>query len=67
MLIGVKLYCAPMAKTIADRAMQVLGGNGYVAEYNVSITNNICMSIITGLFMHKVSIFICICAFVSAF
>ena len=32
---GVKLYCAPMAKRIADRAIQVLGGNGYVAEYKV--------------------------------
>ena len=32
---GVKLYCAPMAKNIADRAMQVLGGNGYVGEYQV--------------------------------
>jgi len=32
---GVKLYCAPMAKTIADRAIQVLGGYGYVGEYQV--------------------------------
>ena len=32
---GVKLYCAPMAKNVADRAMQVLGGNGYMAEYQV--------------------------------
>jgi isovaleryl-CoA dehydrogenase len=32
---GVKLYCAPMAKNIADRAMQVLGGYGYVGEYRV--------------------------------
>ena len=32
---GVKLVCSPMAKKIADRAMQVLGGNGYVAEYVV--------------------------------
>lgn len=32
---GVKLYCAPMAKNIADRAMQVLGGYGYVGEYQV--------------------------------
>lgn len=32
---GVKLFCAPMAKTIADRAIQVLGGNGYVGEYQV--------------------------------
>ncbi len=32
---GVKLYCAPMAKNVADRAIQVLGGNGYTAEYKV--------------------------------
>jgi isovaleryl-CoA dehydrogenase len=32
---GVKLYCAPMAKRIADRAIQVMGGYGYVGEYNV--------------------------------
>lgn len=32
---GVKLYSATMAKTVADRAMQVLGGNGYVDEYIV--------------------------------
>ena len=32
---GVKLYCAPMAKTIADSAIQVMGGYGYVAEYGV--------------------------------
>jgi len=32
---GVKLYCAPMAKNIADRAIQLLGGNGYVGEYQV--------------------------------
>lgn len=32
---GVKLYCAPMAKTIADRAIQVLGGYGYVGDYQV--------------------------------
>ena len=32
---GVKLYCAPMAKNVADRAIQVLGGYGYVGEYNV--------------------------------
>jgi isovaleryl-CoA dehydrogenase len=30
-----KLYCAQMAKTVADHAIQVLGGNGYVAEYKV--------------------------------
>jgi len=32
---GVKLYCGPMAKRIADRAIQVLGGNGYVGQYQV--------------------------------
>ena len=32
---GVKLVCSKMGKEIADRAMQVLGGNGYVAEYVV--------------------------------
>ena len=32
---GVKLYCATMAKNVADRAIQVLGGYGYVAEYAV--------------------------------
>jgi isovaleryl-CoA dehydrogenase len=32
---GVKLFCAPMSKNIADRAIQVLGGNGYVGEYQV--------------------------------
>lgn len=32
---GVKLYCAAMAKRVADRAIQVLGGYGYVAEYAV--------------------------------
>jgi isovaleryl-CoA dehydrogenase len=32
---GTKLYCAQMSKTIADRAIQVLGGYGYVGEYNV--------------------------------
>ena len=30
-----KLFCAPMAKTVADSAIQVLGGNGYVGEYTV--------------------------------
>jgi isovaleryl-CoA dehydrogenase len=30
-----KLYCAGMAKTVADRAIQVLGGYGYVGEYTV--------------------------------
>mmetsp|Transcript_43636 Transcript_43636/g.100657 ORF Transcript_43636/g.100657 Transcript_43636/m.100657 type:complete len:457 (-) Transcript_43636:185-1555(-) len=32
---GVKLYCGAMAKTVADRAMQVMGGYGYVGEYKV--------------------------------
>ena len=32
---GVKLYCGTMAKNIADRAIQVLGGFGYVGEYDV--------------------------------
>ena len=32
---GVKLYCSTMAKNVADRAIQVLGGYGYVGEYEV--------------------------------
>ena len=32
---GVKLYCATMAKRVADRAIQVLGGYGYLSEYQV--------------------------------
>ena len=32
---GVKLITATLAKNIADRAMQVLGGYGYVGEYKV--------------------------------
>eukprot|EP00536_Pseudo-nitzschia_multiseries_P003168 jgi/Psemu1/236454/estExt_Genewise1.C_470066 len=32
---GTKLYCAQMAKTVADRSIQVLGGYGYVGEYHV--------------------------------
>lgn len=32
---GVKLYCSTMAKNVADRAIQVLGGNGYIGDYNV--------------------------------
>jgi isovaleryl-CoA dehydrogenase len=32
---GVKLYCSTMAKHVADRAIQVLGANGYVGEYVV--------------------------------
>ena len=32
---GVKLYCTTMGKNVADRAIQVLGGYGYVGEYHV--------------------------------
>lgn len=32
---GVKLVATTMAKNVADRAIQVLGGYGYVAEYTV--------------------------------
>jgi len=32
---GVKLYCSTMAKNVADRAIQVHGGFGYVGEYDV--------------------------------
>lgn len=32
---GVKLFATPVAKRIADRAIQVLGGYGYVGQYNV--------------------------------
>jgi len=32
---GVKLYCGVMGKNVADRAMQAMGGYGYVGEYNV--------------------------------
>jgi len=32
---GVKLYCGEMGKRVADTAIQVLGGNGYVGEYQV--------------------------------
>ena len=32
---GVKLYCSTMGKEVADRAIQVLGGYGYVGEYDV--------------------------------
>ncbi|MGE3975131.1 MAG: acyl-CoA dehydrogenase family protein [Bdellovibrionales bacterium] len=32
---GIKLVAAPMAKQVADRAIQVLGGYGYVGEYVV--------------------------------
>ena len=46
-----------MAKKIADRAIQVLGGNGYVAEYKVTHTHTvhslIHMSILTHTHKHK--------------
>ena len=29
---AVKLFCAPMAKKVADNAIQLLGGYGYVGE-----------------------------------
>lgn len=32
---GTKLYCAQMSKNVADRAIQVMGGYGYVGEYSV--------------------------------
>jgi isovaleryl-CoA dehydrogenase len=32
---GIKLITSKVAKTIADRAIQVLGGNGYIGEYHV--------------------------------
>eukprot|EP00929_Paragymnodinium_shiwhaense_P037524 TRINITY_DN19981_c0_g1_i1.p1 TRINITY_DN19981_c0_g1~~TRINITY_DN19981_c0_g1_i1.p1 ORF type:complete len:448 (-),score=117.08 TRINITY_DN19981_c0_g1_i1:442-1785(-) len=32
---GVKLYCGKMGKIVADNAIQVMGGYGYVGEYNV--------------------------------
>jgi len=32
---GTKLYCGLMGKNVADRAIQVMGGYGYVGEYNV--------------------------------
>jgi isovaleryl-CoA dehydrogenase len=32
---GVKLFTSTMGKRVADRAIQVLGGYGYVAEYGV--------------------------------
>lgn len=32
---GVKLFCGTMAKNVADRAIQCLGGYGYVGEYKV--------------------------------
>ena len=32
---GAKLFCSTMGKNVADRAIQVLGGYGYVSEYVV--------------------------------
>ncbi len=32
---GTKLFATTMSKNVADRAIQVLGGYGYVGEYNV--------------------------------
>jgi len=32
---GVKLFCSTMGKRVADNAIQVLGGYGYVSEYHV--------------------------------
>lgn len=32
---GIKLYCSKMAKEVADDAIQVMGGYGYVGEYVV--------------------------------
>jgi len=32
---GVKLFCGAMAKNVADRAVQLHGGYGYVGEYEV--------------------------------
>lgn len=32
---GVKLFAATMAKNIADRAIQCLGGYGYVGEFKI--------------------------------
>lgn len=32
---GVKLYCSVMGTTVANRAMQVMGGYGYTGEYQV--------------------------------
>ena len=32
---GVKLYCSVMSTTVANRAMQVMGGYGYCGEYQV--------------------------------
>jgi hypothetical protein len=38
---GVKLVATTMAKNVADRAIQVLGGYGYVGEYVVEIQRKI--------------------------
>ncbi len=32
---GVKLFCGKMGKNVADSAIQVLGGNGYMGEYGI--------------------------------
>jgi len=32
---GVKLFCATMGKEVADAAVQVLGGYGYIGDYHV--------------------------------
>jgi len=32
---GCKLYCAQMGKQLADTAIQILGGNGYIGDYVV--------------------------------
>ena len=32
---GVKLFCTTMGKEVADSAIQVLGGYGYIGDYNV--------------------------------
>ena len=32
---GVKLYCTTMGKNVADRAIQVMGGYGYMGKYAV--------------------------------
>jgi len=32
---GTKLFCANMSKQVADRAIQVMGGYGYIGEYTV--------------------------------
>jgi isovaleryl-CoA dehydrogenase len=30
-----KLFAAPIAKRVSDRAIQIMGGNGYTTEYQV--------------------------------